>query len=288
MAKSPSGKVYIGQHHSNELNKRKKTHYIKFLQFSKCKLYLALEKQFQPNKFIPLRIDGCCTALYTACLKYGFGSFTWSVIHKNILKQNLNTLEDDEIKQNTSLAPNGYNLKINGKIEGHSYSKKTRELQSDIQKKLMKTAYVKYRKHHDKLQGLPQHTSYAYNKTMGHVFIVVGHPKCAKKTFSSISMSFEKLKKIFVLFMRRLEIEDVHPDIIAVECYTEAGVAKGIYPSNRNCDNFIVRFSYRRKRYYKEFDDCGNATLNLRTAATWLVNKKLELHKQNEEGSETK
>jgi len=75
MITSPSDKKYIGQHITEDFNNRKKSHCKKFLKFKKRKLYIALERKFNPDKIIPFKLEGCCTALYSAFMKYGFNSF---------------------------------------------------------------------------------------------------------------------------------------------------------------------------------------------------------------------
>lgn len=180
LASFPNGKCYVGQHNTDNIKARIVSHYSKFRSFRKRKLFLSLERKFHPDKTIPMKMAGCCTAFYSACLKYGFHSLSWIVLHTGI-KTELNQLEDKEILQRNTLAPGGYNLKINGKIDSYSYSEETRKRQSDIQLSLMKNNYVKYRKHFETLSDLPRHTSYMYNNKAGHHYMVINHPKCIKK-----------------------------------------------------------------------------------------------------------
>jgi hypothetical protein len=287
LAKSPSGKSYIGQHGTNDFKKRKTSHYKKFREFTKRKLFLALERKFNPTKTIAMNMKGCCTALYSACLKYGFQSFEWKILHTNVSKNQLNILEDKEILSRNTLAPHGYNLKINGKIEGYSYSQEARHSQSEIQKTLMKNNYVKYRKHIQKLEGLPQHTSYQYNETAGNHFMVIGHPKCAKKMFSSKTISVDVLKQIFTLFMEKLEESNKHPDILALECYEHFGQLKGLYRNKVISGGYIVQFFHKKKRYIKQFNK-KTEDVNHQEAIKWLSEQRRKLMKSKEEGSETK
>ena len=287
LAKSPSGKSYIGQHGTDDLAKRKKTHFKKFREFIKRKLFLALERKFDPDTTIAMNMHGCCTALYSACMKYGFQSFEWIILHTGVPNEQLNDLEDKEILTLNSLAPNGYNLKINGKIDGYSYSKETRELQSDIQIDLMKTNYVKYRKHIQKLEGLPQHTSYTYNKAAGHHFMVVGHPKCSKKMFSSKTIPLDTLKQIFSLFVEKLEETDTHPDILALECYEHFGLLKGLYKNKDIVGGYYVQFFHKKKRHIKQFNK-KSSDRNRQDAIKWMDKTRRSLMKSKEEGSETK
>ena len=86
---SPSGKQYIGQ----TVNESRRKAYHKYQAFSL----------------------NAKTIFHVAIRKYGFENFKYEVLHKNLTsKSEMNILEEMEILNRNTLAPNGYNLNSGG------------------------------------------------------------------------------------------------------------------------------------------------------------------------------
>ena len=124
---SPEGKSYIGQHNTDNFLSRKRTHNYRYCDFLKAKCILELNKKFYPDKKFPNNPLGFCTALYCAFQKYSISAFTSEILKKDIPLENLNNEEDKLIIKYNTLAPNGYNLKLNNRTNGVSYSEETKK-----------------------------------------------------------------------------------------------------------------------------------------------------------------
>lgn len=93
IAKSPSGKVYVGQT-TDTIENRKRKHYYDSKKYS-YKFAMAIRK-------------------------YGIDGFIWKIIHANVAKDNLNSLEKKEIERFDSFK-NGYNCTLGGDFNPMDY-----------------------------------------------------------------------------------------------------------------------------------------------------------------------
>lgn len=84
---SPSGKSYVGQTKDEERRKRQ-------------------HQKYHNNR---------CNAFANAIRKYGFDSFKYEVLERNLTIEQANELEAYYIKEHNALSPNGYNLESGGK-----------------------------------------------------------------------------------------------------------------------------------------------------------------------------
>ena len=100
MCISPDGKMYIGQHNTNEFRFRKRTHEYRYFEFLKRKCIIELNKKFYPERTFPPNPRGFCTSLYCAFQKHGFINFTWKILVTDVSKENLNIVEDKYILNN--------------------------------------------------------------------------------------------------------------------------------------------------------------------------------------------
>lgn len=66
---SPSGKQYIGQHHTEDLKKRKNTHFLSYKKFIRKKLLLEIENQ-HGSEHTKTPKGGYCVALFNAFAKH--------------------------------------------------------------------------------------------------------------------------------------------------------------------------------------------------------------------------
>ena len=157
---SPTGKHYVGQHNSNKLEKRKLGHINNYFNFLKEKCILELNKKFNTDMKFRANPKGFCTSLCGAFLKYGYRNFTWKVLERNILIEDLNSKEDSYIEQYCSLSPNGYNLKLNNTQGGKpAYSDESRKLMSESSIKKVRDNLHNYRRNQQELDGIPQNVT---------------------------------------------------------------------------------------------------------------------------------
>lgn len=278
---SPSGKKYIGQHMSDDFKHRLYTHKYNYIKFLKSKLILELNKKFYPDKKWPSNPSGYCTSLYCAFQKYSFESFKWEVLYTNIPRCDLNTLEDKLIIENNSIAPNGYNLKTNDKINGFAYSAESRKKMSDSQKIAVTKYLHKYRRGHGMLTGMPQHITY-YESGGVRGYRILRHPNCPFKQFVDASTPVEELKRQTMAFLK--ECESV-PYITTQQRIINKGMVKGL--TEQYANKFCASFRYKGQRESRYFSK-GTREENLRDATVWITEKRKELKDIYEKGPETK
>ena len=103
------------------------------------------------------------------------------------------------------MAPNGYNLKLNGRYSDmHAYSDESRKRMSISQSKVFKTKLHKYRKKHKELEGVPQHVTYfEYGGVRG--YRILRHPNCPFKEFTHATIPVAELKKQMLEFLKKCE-----------------------------------------------------------------------------------
>jgi group I intron endonuclease len=118
MYTSPSGKSYIGQ--TIDEKRRKHQH-----QFDKINV---------------------CPAFRNAIYKYGFDNFKYEILHSGIeTKEQLNFLEEKEIKERKTLSPFGYNLNTGGRSMIPSEETKIKMSKSQTGRKHTKETIIKMR-----------------------------------------------------------------------------------------------------------------------------------------------
>lgn len=278
MIKSPSGKKYIGQHESNSLKKRKRTHSYRYFNFLKEKIILELNRKFYPEKNWPINPSGYCTILYCAFQKYSWDKFEWSVIENDVSIEDLNNLEDFYIMEHNSLHPNGYNLMLNNKTDGIKFSYETRKKMSVSQSNVFKYKLDKYRKKHKELEGVPQFVTYFESGGI-RGYRIHNHPNCKSKQFADSDTPVEELKNKMLEFLKECETK---PFKTVQQRKAETDVPKGI--TEQKPGRFLVQFSYKKVKYTKFFSQEPREKA-LELAIGWMENKKKEL---KEEGSETK
>lgn len=276
---SPSGNKYIGQHKSNVLVERLQSHMYRYETFLKKKCILELNKKFQPNKTFPANPSGFCTALYCAFQKYGIKQFKWEVLKDNIPLNQLNTVEDQYINEYDTLAPNGYNLKINKSDGTRSiYSDETLLKMSVSHTKSRKEHLHKYRKHHDELVDVPQFVTHFESGGI-RGYRILNHPKCSFKQFADSSTPILELKANMLKF---LELCNDKPYETSQKRKQREGIPKGI--SEQKPGRFLVQFSLYGIKYNKYFSQSPREEA-LRLATEWMQNKKDQI---KVERSETK
>lgn len=280
MSTSPSGKIYIGQHATNEFNIRKKSHYRNYIEFLKKKCILELNKKFYPDQSWSSNPSGFCTSLYCAFKKYGYYSFSWMVLHINIAKNLLNCKEDQAMLRYNTIVPHGYNLKLNGRYSDmHSYSDASRKQMSISQSKVFKTKLHKYRKKHKELEGVPQFVTYFESGGIKG-YRILRHPKCPFKEFTSATTHVAELKERMLTFLKKCMKKAY---VTTQKRKQSTGVPKGI--TEQRPGRFLVQFRRKGIKYNKFFSQSPRV-IALKLAIEWMNNKKKQLIQG--EGSETK
>lgn len=272
MATSPSGKKYIGQHNTDDLATRIRTHNYNFIEFIKQKCILELNKKFYPDEKFPDNPKGYCTAFYNAMCKYPFRDFKWEVIEENIPLDELNDIEDRLIIEHNSLVPNGYNLKMNHRHGQHSaYSDETRKKMSASSVIKVRDNLHNYRKKHEELKDVPQFVTYFESGGI-RGYRIVRHPKCKSKQFADADTPVVELKRQLLEFLKACEDE---PFQTTQQKKATKGIPKGI--SEQKPGRFLVQFSLRGTRYTKFFSQEPRESA-LQLATEWMQNKKEELN----------
>lgn len=271
---SPSGKQYVGQHNTDNIDERKRSHGYRYLEFLKKKCILELKKKFNPNKKYPANPSGFCTSLYCAFQKYTFNTFEWEVLQDEIDVEDLNNIEDQYIIEYNTLAPNGYNLKLNECPEGGSaYSDETRAKMSVSHTISRRDHLHKYRKKHAELVDVPQFVTY-FDSGGIRGYRIVRHPNCPFKQFADATTPVADLKKQMLEFLQECEEQ---PYETTQKRKQDKGIPKGI--SEQKPGRFIVQFSFRGTRYTKFFS-MKPRELALQNAVEWMQNKKEELNQE--------
>ncbi len=284
MISLPNSKKYVGQHKTNNLEERKKTHLYQFKYFCKKKEDLKNVRIENANP------EGFCSALYNAFKKYGFDKCTWTVLETDVDLGCINDVEDKYIIEHKTLHPGGYNLKLNKNSENKSFSDETLKKMSESQSKVFKTKLHKYRRNNKELEGLPKHVNFITKDNDRRGFRIVGHPKYPgkSKTFTSSTLSIKALKKKVIKFLEEIEgrsIEEILKeennleeesieDIIPAEKESKRELPVGIRNYKTGYKAIFVR---NKKSYSKSFTDESNTKeQNLQLAIDWYKNTKLE------------
>lgn len=271
MGESPSGKKYIGQHNTEDFKKRKRGHYYGFIKYTQKRCIDELNRKFNPD--LPVKqIQGYCTALCQAFMKYGYLNFKWTILEKDIPNEKLNDREDYYIKLHNTLCPSGYNLKMNSTYDGiHKYSDESRKKMSESSKKKVKDNLHKYRRNNEELKDVPQHVTYFESKGL-RGYRIVDHPKCQSKQFADYTTPISELKRQLLEFLNQCEAE---PFKTVQQRKALTGVPKGI--SEQKPGRFVVQFKYKGIRYDKFFYVKDNRDQSLKLAIEWMNKKKIEL-----------
>jgi hypothetical protein len=248
----PSGKKYVGQHKTNDIEKRKKSHFQSFKAWKKS------------NK------KTGCMALYNAFNKYEFKKCIWVLLEENIPLERLNEIEDSYILELNTLAPSGYNLKLNHSDEYKVFSEETLNKMSISQSKVYETNLHKYRKKHKELEEVPQFVTYFESGGI-RGYRIVNHPNCKSKQFADEQTPVEELKTQTLEFLEKC---NKVPYKTLQQVKKEKGIPKGI--SEQKPGRFLVQFRYKGIKYDKYFSQSPrDEALNL--ATKWMNLKKDEL-----------
>lgn len=244
-------KPYIGQHNKEKLDIRKNQHHSMYLRFLRKKLMVELKKKFHPELNIPVNPSGYCTSLYSACQKYGFRSFTWTILESNIPDNLLDEKEDFYILKHNSLVPNGYNLKINNTIQSSEFIKKYSDescrKMSESSIISMRNNLEKYRKAHKELEGVPQFVTYFKSGGI-RGYRILNHPDCTFKQFADAETDILILKQKTLQFLelcKTTKYKSIQKQKL------DRGVPKNII--EQKPDEFLVCFTYNGNRYTKYF-----------------------------------
>lgn len=248
----PSGKKYIGQHNTENINKRKQSHLSAFNTFYKTKKNVG------------------CIALYHAFQKYSIKKCIWVVLENNIPKEQLNEKEDDYILTLNTLSPNGYNLKLNNSNGSIIFSPETLERMSISQSKVFEENLHKYRKKHKELDGVPQFVTYFESGGI-RGYRIHNHPNCSFKQFTDDidnGIPVLELKEQMLNFLKQCEKT---PYITTQQSKLIIGIPKGI--QEQKPGKFLVCFSYNSIKYTKFFG-VNTRDKNLMNAIEWMENKR--------------
>ena len=175
------------------------------------KKYIGQTWMLKKRKNSHKRMEGGtsgCRAFYSAIAKYGYDSFKFEVLHSGILLQEeLDALEQDEIKKHNSLAPSGYNLKKGGANGSHSEASKKKMSEGvrraikegrlrfdDAWRDKVRTAtiaaFMKKNPGYIKKEKVIDH------KAIGKANILSMLTSCRKKTANDIKLKKNKIERI--------------------------------------------------------------------------------------------
>lgn len=127
MLTSPSNKKYIGQHNTENVEKRLKSHVAGYEAYIKKLEELTKLREENPTENFEDITNKGCVALYNAFAKHGPENFEYEILFEQIPLEELNGLEDDCIIKYNTLAPNGYNLRLNNGKERPTLSEESRK-----------------------------------------------------------------------------------------------------------------------------------------------------------------
>ena len=255
----PSGKKYVGQHNTENLLIRKKSH---------MRSYNAHYKAIREKK-IP---KGGSIALYNAIIEYGYDKCVWTIIENNVPGELLNSREDFHITDLNTMHPNGYNLKLNSSDTNLMYSQISLDKMSASQSKVYDTKLNNYRRNNDELKDLPKHVIFI-TKGNQRGYRVVDHPSCKSKDFCSSTEPLEVLKERVLKFL--LEVEHT-PHISDRVVKHRSGTPQGIIKKRYG---YEVQFHKDDQRYSKMFTKkTTTEEENLSLAIIWLNDLKQSLN----------
>lgn len=265
MITSPSGKKYIGQHKTNNINTRKKTHLSSFIKFNRLKI--KLEENPDANTFP----NKGSRSLYEAFNEYGHENFIWSVVKDNIQLCDLNEEENKYIIEFNTMSPNGHNLKLNNASEEHKmYSGETLARMSISQSKVYETRLENYRKYHDELEGVGQFVTYFVCGDM-RGYRIQNHPQCSFKQFADATTPVPELKSQLLAFMKECESKTY---ITTQKAKLVSEVPKNI--QEQKPGHFMVMFVHKGNKYEKYFS-MPPRELALTNAIKWLEAEKVRV-----------
>jgi hypothetical protein len=266
---SPEGKSYIGQHNTNDPDVRMRTHVNGYNAYAAKLTELSNMDENDPNRenLIKETRKGCI-ALYRAFAKYGPEKFEYEVLFENIPLDELNDLEDKCILQYDTLAPNGYNLRLNGKYaNGRTLSEESRKRFSDAAVLKNKKYLDKYRRYKTEMKYMPQYITFYNDKEGYRGYKISKHPKCYSKSFTSKTIPLDTLKANCLEFLDSLETKYVKD-----ERKLPIGICK---PKNRN--GYMAYFKVNKVKYSSYHNGYENDEDNLQSAVEWLEEKKSEI-----------
>jgi hypothetical protein len=285
-------KNYVGQHNTEVLETRKKSHFRAYKKFLRDKLILELKRRFNPHLNLPINPKGTCTALYCAFQKYSFSAFNWQILGQNIPDNELNEKEDYYIIKYNALVPNGFNLKLNNTLYSkeyeYKYSEESRKKMSESSIISVRNNLEKYRKKHVELEDIPQFVTYFESGGI-RGYRIVNHPNCSFKQFADNVTPVLELKNKILTFLSECEKKPY-------KTIQQAKIAKGI-PKNiieQKPGAFLVCFTHKGIQYTKFFglnpngskskkisSDLVSRDINLANAKNWLKQKKPEVMSNN-------
>ena len=217
-----SNKVYVGQT-IHTLKKRWTDHTAGFKQFMKKG---------------PIG----CTALYRAMFKYGVETFSMNEIIE-VPDSQLNAEEIYWIRELDCLVPNGYNLTVGGangarSEETRSAMRAARALTIDDHR-------------HSKIQGMPVHFTYRNYAKTGEQIVLLDHPLCSSKCFSTKAYgSFEAAREAALEFHAELEAQGERKDNTVNSRRLSESLPKSMYAAG---NGYGYQKVIRGVRYRKQF-----------------------------------
>jgi hypothetical protein len=263
---SPCDKYYIGQHKTDDVKKRIDSHAAGFKAYKAKLEELKILQEENPDIKINIDIRKGCVALYRAFDKYGIKNFEYEILHDNVPLDKLNELEDEYILKYNTLAPNGYNLRINGANgQSHTLSGETRKKFSEAAVLKNKKYLEKYRRYKDEMKDMPQYVSYYQDSDGYRGYKISKHPLCYSKSFTSKTKSLDELKKNCLEFLKSLGEEKY----VKKERNLPVGICK---PKKRN--GYMAYFKVNGKRTCSYFNNSSDDEENLQEAIEWLDNNR--------------
>ena len=271
MGTSPSGKKYIGQHNSPHFKSRLRSHLSGFRKF-----LVNIENQNNPESSTTQNYfwkSSGCPALYNAFAKYSPKSFEWEILESNIPFDKLSEKEDQYIIKYNTMAPNGYNLKLNDSYTNHKmYSQETLDKMSKSQI-ISRTEHLeKYRENKEQLAGLPMYVTYFTYKGK-HGYRLVNHPNCKHKQFiDKLTVPVEELKQKMINFIAIIKVTPYRTSRQRKAESTD--VPEGMVEQKPG--RFMVQLIFKKIRHRKFFSQEPRSEA-LKLAIEWLENKKKEI-----------
>lgn len=253
---------YIGQHKTNVPETRMKSHVAGFRSYERAlKELKALQEIGETDEDLVRKTTKGCICLYRAFTKYGVEAFEYEVLHTNILLEKLNELEDQCIIEYNSLAPNGYNLRLNNANGEH------KTLSEESRKRFSKAAVLKnekyrdkYLKYPDEMKDIPRYVTYYQDKDGYRGYKVWKHPQCRSKSFTSKTIPLNILKIRCINFLKELGDKN--------HIKSKRKLPIGIFkPSNRK--GYMAYFKVNSKRTNAYFSSSTDEE-NLQSAIDWL------------------
>lgn len=233
-----------------------------------------MNRKFYPTNSYPKNPKGYCTCLYNAFQKYGFHNFTWEVLHTNVPTDRLDYMEDKEITERKTLAPGGYNLKLNSSSSGCAYSQPTINKMVKSQRDVWRKKLHKYRRNNAELEGLPMYVTF-YHKKGNPCYRITNHPKCKSRSFYSNKLTVEQLKQQVKDYLADLEHKPKQETL--KEKRTRLGIVRGVNQCTKLTKNYYAEFQVKGVKYYKYFGNSDDSNTNKNNANDWVTSKRKAL-----------